>query len=189
MSETAVACGKLSARDLAYCGLFAVLIAVCSWISIPTTMPFTMQTFAVFLAVGLLGGKQGTLAVLVYILLGAAGLPVFSGFRGGLGALLGTTGGYILGFLGSALVYWLGTRLLGKSLPARAVSMVLGLLVCYAFGTAWFMAVYADTVGAVGLAAALGWCVVPFLIPDLVKIALALGLTHKLAPHLPQNAA
>ena len=171
---------KQRTRDLAYIALFAVLMAVCSWISIPTVVPFTLQTFAVFLAVGVLGGKRGTLAVLVYILLGAVGVPVFSGFTGGLGILLGTTGGYIIGFLFTALVMWLMAAVLGKKLWVLAVSMVLGLAVCYAFGTAWFMVVYARTSGAVGLGTALGWCVIPFIIPDLAKIALALLLSHRL---------
>lgn len=171
---------KQRTRNLAYIALFAVLMAVCSWISIPTMIPFTLQTFAVFLAVGVLGGKRGTLAVLVYILLGAVGVPVFAGFQGGLGILLGNTGGYIVGFLFTALVMWLMEALLGKKLWVLAVSMVLGLIVCYAFGTAWFMVVYARNAGAVGLGTALGWCVIPYIIPDLAKVALALLLSRKL---------
>ena len=173
---------KQRTRDLAYIALFAVLIAVCSWISIPTPwqISITLQCFAVFLAVGVLGGRRGTLAVLVYILLGAVGIPVFSGFRGGLGHLLGTTGGYIIGFLFTALVMWLMEALLGKKLWVLAVSMVLGLAVCYAFGTAWFMVVYARSSGAIGLGTALGWCVIPYIIPDVVKIVLALVLSRTL---------
>ena len=172
---------KQRTRDLVYIALFAVLMAVCSWISIPILqVPYTLQTFAVFLAVGVLGGKRGTLAVLVYILLGAVGVPVFSGFTGGLGILLGNTGGYIIGFLFTALVMWLMEALLGKKIWVLAVSMVLGLIVCYAFGTAWFMVVYARNAGAVGLGTALGWCVIPYIIPDLVKIALALLLSRRL---------
>ena len=82
---------KMKTLDMAYIGLFAVVIAICSWISIPTVVPFTLQTFAVFLAVAVLGGKRGTLSVIVYVLLGAVGLPVFSGFKGGIGVLLNTT--------------------------------------------------------------------------------------------------
>ena len=93
-------------RDIVFIGIFAALIAICSWISIPTTVPFTLQTMGVFTAVGLLGGKRGSLAVLVYILLGLVGLPVFAGFSGGVGVLFGTTGGYIIGFLASALLMW-----------------------------------------------------------------------------------
>ncbi len=162
--------------DLAYIAVCAALIAVCSWISIPFTVPFTLQTFAVFFALYFLGGKKGTIAVAVYILLGAVGVPVFAGFKGGIGALLGTTGGYIIGFILSALIFWLFERLFGRKIYIEIIAMVLGLAVCYAFGTAWFMVVYAGTKGPVTLSAALGWCVFPFIIPDLVKIGLALGL-------------
>ena len=76
--------GDSKTYDIVLTGVMAVLIAVCSWISVPTAVPFTLQTFGVFMAVLVLGGKRGTLAVLVYVLLGAAGLPVFAGFTGGL---------------------------------------------------------------------------------------------------------
>lgn len=172
---------KFRTVDMAYIALFAVMIAVCSWISIPATVPFTLQTFGVFLAVGVLGGKRGTLAVLVYLLLGMVGLPVFAGFSGGMGCLLGSTGGYIVGFLFSALVMWAMERLLGKKPWVLALSMVLGLIVCYAFGTVWFMQVYTKTTGAIGLWTALGWCVFPYILPDLVKIVLAMVLCKRLA--------
>lgn len=184
MSTAAAVKSKWSAKDMAYVAIMAVVIAICSWISIPTTVPFTLQTFAVFLAVGVLGGRRGTFAVLVFILLGAVGVPVFAGFQGGIGVLLGTTGGYIIGFLLSALLYWAMTRALGGKTPVMVAAMVLGLIVCYAFGTAWFMVVYARNAGAIGLGTALGWCVFPFIIPDLVKIALAVGLTRVLKPHV-----
>ncbi|MGN0242662.1 MAG: biotin transporter BioY [Lachnospiraceae bacterium] len=167
--------------DMAYIALFAVLIAVCSWISIPATVPFTLQTFGVFVTVGLLGGKRGSLSVLLYLLLGAIGIPVFSGFTGGIGIILGSTGGYIIGFLLSALLMWGMEKLLGRKTWTLALSMILALLVCYAFGTIWFMAVYAKNTGAVGLWTALGWCVFPFIIPDMVKIALALLISRRLS--------
>lgn len=167
--------------DLVYIALFAVLIAICAWISVPTTVPFTLQTFGIFLTVGLLGGKRGSMAVLVYILLGAAGIPVFSGFTGGIGRLLGSTGGYIVGFLASALVMWALEKVMGRKPWALAVQMVLGLIACYAIGTVWFMVVYSGTSGTVGLMTVLGWCVIPFVIPDLIKIALALVLTKRLS--------
>lgn len=178
---TASAATKNKTRDMVYIALFAVLIAICSWISIPMTVPFTLQTFGVFVTVGVLGGKRGSLSVLIYLLLGAIGIPVFSGFKGGIGSILGTTGGYIVGFLLSALLMWGMEKLLGKHTWVLAVSMVLGLLVCYAFGTAWFMVVYAQNAGEIGLMTALGWCVFPFVIPDLVKIALALIISRRLA--------
>lgn len=180
-SSTHPASHRTKTYDLVYIGIFTVLIAVCSWISIPLTVPVTLQTFGVFAAVGILGGKRGTIAVLVYILMGAIGIPVFSGFTGGLGILAGTTGGYIAGFLFSALLMWGMEKLFGRSTPVLAVSMVLGLILCYAVGTVWFMIVYAGTSGSVGLLTVLGWCVFPFLIPDAAKIALALLMTKRLS--------
>lgn len=166
--------------DLVYVSMFTVLIAICSWISIPAAVPFTLQTLGVFLAVGILGGKRGTMAVLVYILLGAIGIPVFAGFSGGIGVLTGTTGGYIVGFLASALVMWGMERAFGKGKKIQIFSMLLGLLACYAVGTLWFMVVYTHQTGEVGILAVLGWCVFPFIIPDLLKIALAVILTGRL---------
>ncbi|MCH5263137.1 MAG: biotin transporter BioY [Lachnospiraceae bacterium] len=166
--------------DVAYIGIFTALITICSWISIPTAIPFTLQTFAVFLSVSILGGKRGTLAVVVYVLLGAVGVPVFAEFTGGIGIIMNNTGGYIIGFIFAALVMWLTERILGRELWARGIAMVLGLIVCYAFGTAWFMLVYMRDSGAVGLSTVLGWCVIPYIIPDALKIALALTLSSLL---------
>lgn len=179
MAPTASA-SQSKTRSMALIALFAVLIAICSWISIPTLIPFTLQTFAVCLAVGVLGGRRGTLAVLVYLLLGMVGIPVFSGFRGGLGHLLGATGGYIIGFLLTALLMWGMEALLGRKTWVLAVSMALGLMACYAFGTVWYVIVYARTAETIGFVAALGVCVFPYVIPDLVKLALALLLSRRL---------
>ena len=99
---------------MVYIAIFAVIIAVCSWISVPMVVPFTLQTFGVFCAVGLLGGKRGTLSVLIYVLLGAVGVPVFAGFSSGIGTLFGVTGGYIMGFIFTALIYWLITAIFGE---------------------------------------------------------------------------
>ena len=170
--------------DLVYIALGAVLIAICSWISIPTTVPFTMQTFAIFFVLSALGGRRGTMAIIIYVLLGAVGVPVFAQFTSGIGILLGSTGGYIVGFVFMGLAYRLIVHLLGKKLWAEILAMAAGLAVCYAFGTAWFMVVYARTNGAVSLAMVLGWCVIPFVIPDLVKLGLALALARRLSPVL-----
>ena len=177
----AIARKRISVYDLVMIALFAALIAVCAWITIPGAVPFTLQTMGVFLAVGLLGGKRGTAAVLVYILLGAVGMPVFSGFSGGVGRLLGTTGGYIIGFLVAALAMWAMEAIFGKAKWVLPVSMLLGLLLCYAFGTAWFLVLYTQTKGAISVASVLSMCVVPFIIPDLLKTALALLLTSRLS--------
>ena len=149
-------------------------MAICAWICVPVLdIVFTLQTFAIFLTLGLLGGKRGSGAILIYLLLGAAGMPVFSGFRGGLGMLAGVTGGYLWGFLASGLVYWALERF-GK-LPA----MIAGLAACYACGSAWF---YLYTGG--GLWLILLRCVVPYLLPDALKLGLAYILTRRLSRHL-----
>ena len=176
-----------SVRDLTRVALMTAILAVCAWITIPIPKPFvqfTLQTFAVFMALITLGGRRGLYVTVVYLLMGAVGVPVFSGFRGGLSVLLDTTGGYIIGFVASALVYWLVTSRLGESLPVVIAACVLGLVLCYAFGTAWFMVVYAQNSGPVGLMTALGWCVFPYIIPDLVKLALAVLLSRRVKKFL-----
>lgn len=175
---------KNKTKNMTYISMFAVIIAVCAWISIPTTVPFTLQTFGVFVAVAVLGGKRGTLAVLVYLLLGMMGAPVFAGFAGGIGILAGSTGGYIVGFLLSALLMWAMEAFFGRKPAVLAVSMVMGLVVCYAFGTVWFMHVYAKETGEIGVWTALTWCVLPYIIPDAVKIGLALTVRKRLAKAL-----
>ena len=169
----------MKAKNMALCGLFTAVLAVCAWISVPFgDSVITLQTFGIFLALGLLGGKLGSLTILVYLLLGAVGAPVFSAFRGGLGALLGTTGGYIFGFMLTGLFYWLITSL--RDSPAvRLFAMIFGLLLCYGCGSYWYLSRYltADT-GTLGLV--LLKCVVPYLIPDAVKLSLAWLLTGRL---------
>ena len=176
---------RLRPLDLTYTALFAVLIAVGAWVSVPLPkpfVPFTMQTFAVFAAVLCLGGRRGLYSVVVYLLLGAVGAPVFAGFRGGLGVLLDTTGGYLIGFLALALVYWALTARFGDALPVQLAACVAGLAACYAFGTAWFVVLYTSANGPVGVMTALGWCVFPYLLPDAVKLCLAAALSKRLAP-------
>lgn len=166
--------------------LFTGLMALCAWISVPVPAPFvqfTMQTFAIFAALMTLGGRRGSYAVAAYLLLGAVGAPVFSGFRGGPGVLLGTTGGYILGFVFTAALYWWMTARLGESLAVKITAGVLGMAAYYTFGTAWYLALYARTGNPVGLTAALGYCVAPFVLPDLVKLGLALLLSQRVGKY------
>ena len=173
--------------DLVYIAIGAALITVGAWITIPTTVPFTLQTFAVFTVLLLLGGLRGTMAVLVYILLGAVGVPVFSGFNSGFGVLLGSTGGYIIGFIFMGLLYMLFTKLLGEKQSVKIAALLVGLTVCYAFGTAWFMYVYIGSKGPVGVMTVLGWCVFPFIVPDLVKMAVAVLVARRVKPFIKDN--
>lgn len=177
----------LKTLDLAYIALCAALIAVCSWIQIPTVVPFTLQTFAVFLAVYFLGGKKGTMSVFIYIMLGLIGLPVFAGFKGGPGALFGMTGGYILGFIMQAAIFWLFENFFGRKIWSEIISMVLGLIACYAYGTIWFMLIWSGDKGPITLSSALGMCVFPFVLVDTAKMLVAITLGKTLRKALKQN--
>lgn len=175
---------NFSVRDMTLCAIFAAIIAVCSQIYIPLAVPFTMQTFAIFCSLGVLGGKKGTIAISLYVILGAVGIPVFAEFTGGIGIILGTTGGYIVGFIPMALVFWAAEKIFGKSLPVTIISMTAGLFVLYAFGTFWFMWVYTKNTEAVDFITALKWCVLPFIIPDAFKIALAIFVSGRVTKYV-----
>lgn len=174
---------KLKTKDLVFIGLSAALIAVCSWITIPLTVPITLQTMAVYLISALFGAKRSTIATVIYILIGTIGVPVFSNFKSGFGVLLGSTGGYMVGFIFTALIIGTVSDKTDK-IWAMVLSMIAGILVCYAFGTVWFAVVYAKTNDAAPLLSILGWCVFPFLLPDAVKIAIASILTIKLKKYI-----
>ena len=170
---------KIRIKNIVYTAAMTAVIAVCAWITVPFTVPFTMQTFGVMLSLKTLGGKRGTISVLIYITLGGIGVPVFSGFAGGAGVLFGPTGGYILGFFIGALVYWALERYTGKLWVNIAVT-ALFLVICYAFGTAWFVALMDMRDKAVGISGALSLCVLPYMIPDFIKLFLADRIGKKL---------
>ena len=167
---------KAALLDLVFIALFAAVITVCAQIQIPFgQVPFTLQTLGIFIASSLLGWKRGTISVLVYVLLGLVGVPVFAGFSGGVGVLFGPTGGYIIGFIFTAFIVGLMTEKLGKKLWVEIVAMVAGLVVCYAFGTVWFMIQM-----KMGILESLLMCVVPYLIADGLKIAFSAVLVNRL---------
>lgn len=169
---------KFGIRNIAFIGMSVALISICSWISIPSTIPFTLQTFAILLTLYLLGGRDGMISILTYIILGVVGVPVFSNFGGGAGVIMGPTGGYILGFILLGGVYWLLLALLKRKLLVLVLVTLLGMVLCYSFGTIWFSYVYSE--GSVTFWQALKICVIPFIIPDLVKMALALFIDNRL---------
>lgn len=163
-------------RQLVLAALFAALTAVCSQIQIPLPMiPINLALFAVHLCGALLGAKWGTLSMAVYALLGAVGVPVFAGFGSGPAVLFGKTGGYIIGYILCAAIVGLLSRRLGFTFPKLCLSMVIGVAVCYVFGTAWFM-----VISGLNLATSLSYCVLPFLPGDAVKILLAALLALRL---------
>jgi biotin transport system substrate-specific component len=169
----------MQVKFLARCGLFSALMCICSWISIPFgNISFTMQSFALILALFVLGGKGATVSVAVYLLLGIAGLPVFSGFRGGFGMLLGVTGGYLWGFLLGCLIFWGITAIFGEKL--KICAGIAAMISVYLCGTVWFC-VYAPG----GLIPILAQSVLPYILPDTLKFLLAFSLSGKLRKLLP----
>lgn len=174
---------SFSTKEIVLTALFTAITAVCAWISVPFgAISFTMQTFAVFCALLTLGGKNGFFSWLAYMLLGAIGLPVFNGFKGGAGVLLGPTGGYIFGFILVTLIYWAGTKLFGEKLLVRTALLVVGLLVCYTFGTLWF--VYGYSGGDMSFRKAAEICVFPFVPFDLLKMVLAFVISYRIKKHI-----
>lgn len=175
---------KIQVRDLVQVSMMSIVITLCSWIAVPAAVPFTMQTFGVFVCLKLLGGWRGTLSVLLYILLGLVGIPVFSSFRSGVGVLLGPTGGYILGFLLMALMYHLTARVRGSALAENLI-LCAGLFACYAFGTIWFVYLMGHRGSPISWLQALLTCVLPYILPDLLKLFLADRVAKKLRSAYP----
>ena len=155
-------------KSIVKSGLGAAIIAVCALISLPFPVPFTLQTLGVFCISVMLDIKSAVSAIAVYIAVGAVGLPVFSGMQGGFQVLFGVTGGYIFGFLAAPFIirYFKGRMF---------IRMITAQCVIYAIGTVW----YAAITGA-GVAAILTTCVIPFIIPDVIKIYIALKIKDKL---------
>ena len=171
--------------DLVLESICAALITICSWISLTVMeIPFTLQTFGILLVLYSIGGKRGTIAILVYILLGVIGVPVFAGFKSGPAAVMGPTGGFIIGFVIAGLIYWLiDSRWLGKykkkASSRMLISIVEGIIfeiILYTFGVIWFVLIYTRNTGAIGIGSVLAMCVVPFIIPDIIKLLAAASL-------------
>lgn len=172
---------KSKTFHLVCCGIFPILIALCAYIQIPFIIPITLQTFAIYFMLLLLGGKKGCICIGIYLLLGAMGIPVFSGFRGGIGFLLSNTGGYLIGFLLIGFVYMIFEKINREKYAFRVVSLILGQILCYGFGTLWFALFYGNNTGGTGFVSILSFCVLPFLLPDLIKLLLSLFLYSALS--------
>lgn len=167
-------------REMVFTAICAAIICVLAPISVPIgAIPISLGTFAIYFTAALLGGKRGTFAVIVYILIGMAGLPVFTGMRGGAGVLFGNTGGYIIGYIPLALLTGVFSDIKSKFHWTMPVGMVLGTAVMYSFGTMWYMILTGST-----LMAALAACVLPFLLFDSIKMILSAMLAIPLRAQL-----
>lgn len=169
----------MKTKTIVLCAVFAALTCVFSVITVPTgIVPITLGFLGIMLTAVILGAKKGTVSVIVFILLGSIGLPVFSNFRGGVQVLFGPTGGYIWGYIPMAVVI----GLFAAKLPSRKLmamfklfcGCIVGMVVCYALGTVQFMAVQ-----QMGLVKSLAACVIPFIPFDIIKAVIAsyLGYT------------
>lgn len=162
--------GKLmKTKDMVLCAVFSALICIFSVMTIPIgVVPISMAVFGILLTSIILGWKKAAISVLVFILLGTVGIPVFAGFKSGVGVLLGPTGGYIWSFIFVAItVGALTSKLHTNKVAALAVILgasLIGVIVCYTFGTIQFMIVSKND-----LIKSLSLCVYPFIVVDILK--------------------
>ncbi len=168
----------MATKTLAMIALMTAVTCVLAPLSVPIgVVPISLTNFAIYLSVYLLGWKKGTVSYLIYLLIGIVGLPVFSGFSGGLGKLVGPTGGYLIGFILIAVIAGMFIEKFPKQKPVQItlcfVGMILGTAVCYLFGTVWFVQIYAGTETPYTYSAALSACVFPFIPGDLAKMVIA----------------
>ena len=166
-------------HSMALAGVMAAVLCVLAPISLPIgPVPVSFTTLLLYLAVYGLGWKLGSVSCLIYILLGMVGMPVFAGYQGGFGVLLGPTGGYIVGYLPMVvLAGWFVDK--GESRGAHLLGLLAGTALCYLLGTAWFCCSTGSTwQGAAEL------CVFPFLPGDTLKLAAALAVGPSLRQRL-----
>lgn len=162
---------RVKTSDMVITAVFSALIAVFTMLSVPTPfgIPLTFQTFIIAVTGFVLGSVKGSVSVSVYIAVGALGLPVFSGFQGGLGALFGMTGGFIFGFI--PFVWLCG---IGISKKSKLLYSLIGLLICHLCGILWF-SVYSESIIAAVLTSSL-----PYIIKDIVSVAVAVPVSEKI---------
>ena len=172
------------AHSITHTAICVALLTVCSWIAVPFFVNFTMQTFAVFLICALSSSKQGLAAILCYITLGFMGIPVFSGFQAGIGVLLGPSGGYLIGFILMPLICGLFTHLFEKTKKILFLSLTVSLLLCYLCGLLWYILIYGQNGNTVSWLAAVFYCVVPFVVPDFLKLLFAITLAKRINFHI-----
>ena len=153
--------------------LLAVVIAICSRIAIPSVVPFTLQSLAIYVSLMLLGGKRGIFCVLLYLALGLIGIPVSASGQAGIAMLTSVTGGYLIGWIFCALTVWLFEAIWGGERKIRLIAISVGTVVCYAVGAAWFVLFYSRANGTIGVWSALCTCVLPFIAVDALKLFVA----------------
>lgn len=169
---------KIRTKQMVLIALMTAVTCVLGPLSIPlpfSPVPISLTNFAIFLAIFILGMKNGTISFIIYLLLGAVGVPVFSSFRGGLQVLAGPTGGYLIGFIFLALIMGFALDHFDRKLVPTIIGMVIGMAVCYAFGTVWLAKLL-----SLSFKEGLMMGVIPYLPGDAAKIIIAAIVGPKL---------
>lgn len=165
---------RMNTKNLVITALFTAILCVLAQINIPTQpIPFTLSVFAIFFIGALLPPRYALMSVMAYVLLGAFGLPVFAGSKGGISVLTGMTGGFIMAYPFMALLTSMSHTYMKRwRTVALTTGMLLSLVICYAFGSFWFTVVTGKS-----FIYALTVCVYPYLLFDLLKITLAVSFS------------
>lgn len=169
---------KIKTKQMVLIALMTAVTCVLGPLSIPlpfSPVPISLTNFAIFLAIFVLGMKNGTISFIIYLLLGAVGVPVFSSFRGGLQVLAGPTGGYLIGFIFLALIMGFALDHFDRKLIPTIIGMIIGMVVCYAFGTVWLAKLL-----SLSFKEGLMMGVIPYLAGDVAKIIIAAIVGPKL---------
>lgn len=173
---------KITTKKIVICSLFVALMSIFAQISIPlgfTPVPINLGPMIVLLCGAILGSKLGALSMLIYLMIGAIGAPVFANFSGSFGIIIGPTGGYIIGYIACAFIVGILIEKLSFTNFTIVISMILGMIACYTIGTIWFMIITKTE-----LVASITLCVLPFIPGEILKIIAATSLTKKLRPIL-----
>ena len=169
---------KLKTRILI--ALFSVILLICSRISIPYVIPFSLQSLGIFLTLGILGGKRGLLSILIYLALGLIGIPISATGEAGINLFLTPTAGYLIGWILCGILFWIIETKFGNRNKTRIIAFSIGTIVCYIVGTIWFVLICTHNNTTISVWTALCYCVFPFILFDIIKLLIANAITNKL---------
>lgn len=172
-------------KNIVAIGLMAALICIAGPIAVPlpfTPVPISLTNFAIYIACGIVGTKKGTMSTIVFLLLGAVGLPVFAGFSGGVSKLAGPTGGYLIGFIFCAVITGLFADMFENKIYMYPVGMVIGTAITYLFGTVWLsMQLHLSFTQGLMMG------VIPYLPGDTIKIILATLIAYEVRTRIKKT--
>ena len=171
-------------RDSILIAFFSIIILICSRIAIPWVIPFTLQSFGIFLTFSILGGKKGLISLFLYFIMGIIGIPISASGVVGPALFFTPTFGYLIGWLLCGIIFWISETKMGNSNRTRLIFLSIGTIICYAAGTIWFMLIYSYKNTPIGIWSALCYCVFPFIIFDTIKLILSNTIANKLHKYI-----